>query len=338
MIRKILYKFLVLLLILGGIKALYLVYLYAKNTTQNGNIDLLTSGESIYNCVFVGSSLTYRGIDPKIIDFMCADQNIVSYNLGEPNRIAPETFASVLYLIQNAASIKYIVVELQQLKMPTNTSADLFSPRLQHFVVNYSIGHLRHGHVIPAYNSVKAFLTNTFVCKSALTEKTFKTGKKKEEYAGFRYFHSDNTNSLELLRRERMLMNPPDVIHNKNLFAELIEKPNVKYDEVYLDSCIKLAEMAAEKEVQVYYYLPYGITKRGAVNLMPVLDRIPSKYKLEVHRNSEWTSLFNLDFHWDRIHLNQEGSHLYSRLLGSHLHQKLNSNGVPSEFKTLNPN
>ena len=222
--------------------------------------------------------------------------------------------------------------------MRANTSADLFSPRLQHFVVDYSIGYLRQRRVTPAYNSAKAFLTNTFVCKSAITERPFKTGKKKEEYAGFRSHHSDNVNSLELLRREHMLMNPPDVMHYKNLFAELIDKPNVKYDAVYLDSCIKLAERAAERGVQVYYYLPYGITERGIANLIPVLDRIPSKYKLEAYRDSEWTSLMNLDYHWDRIHLNREGSLLYSRLLASHLHQKLNSEGVPSGFKILNPN
>jgi len=324
LIRKILYKFLVLLLILGGIKALYAVYLYAKGITQDGNIDLLTSGESTYNCVFVGSSLTYRGIDPRIIDSMCADENIVSYNLGRPGQIAPESFATVLYLIQNSASTKYIIVELQQPGMHANTSADLFSPRMQHFVVDYSIGCLREGRVKPAYNSAIAFLTNTFICKSPMRERPFKTGKKKEEYAGFRSFHRNNSNRLERNRREHMLMTPPDVIHYKDLIAELIDKPNLKYDEVYLDSCIKLAEMAAKKGVQVNYYLPYGTGDRGT-NLIPVLERIPSEYKLDVHRDSQWASLFNLDFHWDEIHLNREGSLLYSRLLGSHLHQKLNS-------------
>lgn len=317
---------------------MYVAYLHTKGTTQDRNIDLLTSGESTYNCVFVGSSLTYRGIDPRIIDSLCADQNIVSYNLGRPSHIAPETFATVLYLIQYAASIKYIIVELQQLEMRANTSADLFSPRLQHFVADYSIGHLRNGHVTAAYNSAKAFLTNTFVCKSAFTEMPFQTGKKKEEYAGYQSFQPDNANSSELLRREHILMNPPDVIRYKNIFVESRDKPNVKYDDVYVDSCIKLAERAAEKGVQVYYYLPYGITKQGIADLIPVLEKIPSQYKLEAYRDSEWTSLFNFDFHWDRFHLNREGSLLYSRLLGGYLYQKLNAEGVPSGFKILNPN
>jgi len=299
------------------------VYLCSKGVPNDRNLDIVSSVQSPYNCAIVGSSRTHNAVDPKIIDSQCSDFDVVAYNLGRPGRGASETYATVIYILNHAPTIKYILVELQDLNTRKNNSADIFAPQIQGFTVDYAWRRLRHMHPAPTYQNVMAFATNSFKLKSAFRVRPFYKYNKIEEYAGYRPLNASSVRKGKVRRRQSLLADPPDVELYKRTFTGVMRGDMPDVNEEYANALVKLAKLAEMKGVQVYYYLPYAIANREVLKCIPVLERIPSEYIVGAYHDPKWADLFDLDYHWDNGHLNQRGSRFFTEMLGKHLELKI---------------
>jgi hypothetical protein len=341
--RNILFIFIFILIANQVVKKILLPYAWADNVLTQ-KIKGYVEPNDQYNTLFLGASLTYRHIDPYIIDSIAHLHGIEihSYNLA----VDAQNFIKILdnfhysQTIQNP-HLEYVFIEL-------SSSMEMYLPAL-HTVKNFYW--IKKNHVLQVAKIIKDYpvaatnkalfgyayavswaenLLNFGVAPDVLSNYFVK--KKSEKYFngkllnGFYPYTEKPKNPLmgtaleeKVIFEERdILMANPDTIMNaiRSKSLEQYEKGGgKKLVASQLKICIDLIETNRQKGIETIFILPPRA--RGNYNiLLPIYAELPEKNKIDLGNPALYPEFYTVENSFNFFHFNEEGAQLYSHVLG----------------------
>lgn len=343
LIRKILFIFILILIANQVVKKMLLPYAWADNVLTQ-KIKGFEENVAEYNALFVGASLTYRQIDPNIIDSIAHSHGIEvhSYNLA----VDAQNFIKILDNWQQvqankSGNLEYVFIEL-------SSSMEMYLPSL-HTLKNFYW--INKNHVLQAAKIIKDYpvsatnkalfgyaygvswaenLLNFGIAPDVLSYYFVK--KKNEKYFngklqnGFYPYTENPKNPLmgteaeeRVIFEERdILLENPDTIMNaiKSKSLEQYEKGRgKKLVASQLKICIDLIETNRKKGIETIFILPPRA--RGNYNiLLPIYAELPEKNKIDLGNPALYPEFYTVENSFNFFHFNEAGAKLYSHVLG----------------------
>lgn len=341
--RNILFIFIFILIANQVVKKILLPYAWADNVLTQKIIGYEERWEE-YNALFVGASLTYRQIDPNIIDSIAHLNGIEvhSYNLA----VDAQNFIKILDNWQyvdcsNRNNLEYVFIEL-------SSSMEMYLPAL-HTVKNFYW--IKKNHVLQAAKMIKDYpvaatnkallgyaygvswvenLLNFGVAPDVLSNYFVK--KKNEKYFngklqnGFYPYTEKPKNPLmgtateeRVIFEERdiLLANPDTIMHairSKSL-EQYKKGGGKKLVASQLKICLDLIETNRQKGIETIFILPPRA--RGNYNiLLPIYAALPEKNKIDLGNPNEFSEFYTVENSFNFFHFNENGAQLYSLILG----------------------
>jgi len=285
------------------------------------------------NTVFIGSSVTFRQINPEEFDRVA---QTVSFNLGNPG----------LYPMRSVDYLEHLVDE-----PPPGVSTVFFELfRLDPVTYNYKSPEIMHSlnarRFTDVLGSVAAanFPANYKVYLAAQYARAMAF-----KYLGFGLFdYMSIERELRPLDRERLnfasrgflakdteIVRSADAVNVEKISAigerflgqgDLLERRRLlhseKYnkewqlhDSPYLENLRNLIERAEAKGIRLIYVLPPLLTNRGIYFAYPVYRQLPEANRLDLSDPAEYPELYLSENLFDLEHVNSKGAVKLSRYL-----------------------
>lgn len=343
LIKKILLIFALILLVNLWMKKMILPYAWADNVLSK-KMEGYAKPKDNYNALFVGASLTYRQVDPNIVDSIAHMQGVEfhSYNMA----VDAQNFIKIIDNFEFSKQIEnphleYVFIEL-------SSSMEIYFPSL-HTVKSFYWVEMEQ--VIQAFKMIKEYPVNLlnkalygFAYSASWIENKLSFGafpkalefyfakKKKEDfYTGKLHngFYPYTLNPRNLLmgtkieeqvifEERKILMENPDTImaniKSKTLF-EYERGGGKKLLQSQLDICLNIIEKNKEKGIETVFILPPR--GRGNYNiLLPIFNKLPNNNKIDLGNPLLYPEFYTVENSFNFFHLNEQGAAIYSRVLG----------------------
>jgi hypothetical protein len=297
--------------------------LYVKNYLFEKKTD--------FNCAFIGSSFTKRSIIPEIIDSICMNYQVKSFNLGAPHTFPPETFYYCNYLIKNN-NVKTIFIELfpykfciQEEIMTENyyffNLKTQFIYQLNNFFQprNFKNWEINANNIIipikySLYNlSNVDFLTQISLYKS---ENNFKTIVKSQQQgmskSGFVPFKGEKDSTQK--------QNNEALGQNMMIFSKIAQQNDTELNRAqitYYKNITELNNRCKQKGIEILWVLPPGM-KTDALNfILPIFKLIESSKKINMADPLKYREFYHNNLFYDKVHLNLAGAKNYSKFIAN---------------------
>ncbi|WP_456460887.1 hypothetical protein [Reichenbachiella sp.] len=292
-----------------------------------------------FDTYFFGSSRVYRQIDPKTFDSTYSaitNQKIKSFNLGAPALFCPENYYLYEHFLESSTSdqMKNAFIELTNI---TPIAPELMHQERTTYFQNYSdVNFAIRSFVYSSGLSVKEKLVYTRNYLVAWCENLFNIGQfgyawihpgyYKQDYVGP---NKDGFYSLERQlafetdfevlddlqnRRNYFLSHQEELIKRAGFTSKYFETDIGIVDSVHLGRVLSLIELSKQKNVNLIFVLPPRVKSQMLVNLYRL---IPAQNKIQLSNAKDWPDLYEINYSFDKGHLNDEGSRLYSVYLAN---------------------
>jgi len=300
----------------------------------------LVRNDSSINTVFIGSSVTFRQIDPGVFDAAYAEASgaaaLKSFNLGNPG----------LYPMRSVSYLSHIIDE-----PPPGVSLVFFELfRLDSVTYNYKSPEIMHLMSLPGFSDVVKtiraanfpFDYKVYLVGQYLRALLFKlTGFGMLDYLGIdrelrpldeeRLSHASSGYLAKDI--ELMLSQDPDNVAKISAIGERFqqggdsleqrkrlhrEKYNNEWQlrpSPYLNRLKELAVEADGKGIRVVYLLPPLLTNRGIYFAYPVYRQLPVDHRLDLSDPAVFPELYSAGNLFDLEHVNSDGALVLSRHL-----------------------
>ena len=295
-----------------------------------------------YNTLFVGSSLTYRQIDPQLFDSLNRINSIstASFNYGIDGSTPVEIFSIYKHILaKKPKTLKNVLVELDFIN---NFDIDqMHSLRRKSF-----FGFAQYKYELPivlqssfGFAEKCGFLSFDFV---HFIESEFKIGMLKDAYLfGLNKRELTDTSRVKdynpLIFKEeeqevkflnKKYVNPhikfiqekkPALLQNtkaaKEMFTNKAFRDELKVNVVYKGLVHEMIALAKEKGINLIFVLPPRLSPTHYKDLLPVYFSIPKAQRIELADANEYPDFYKLEYSYDLWHVTEPGSKIYSAAL-----------------------
>ncbi len=309
--------------------------------------DRVFRADPTFNTVFVGSSVTFRQIDPEIFDAELADfHRVHSYNLGNDGLYAPRSIDFLEYLLSTAPpNLDTVFVELFRLD---EIKANYDAPEIM-----YATGYREYVEILQTILAANfparykfwllAQYTRSFAYKAFgfglvnyySIERQLKSQHKERLAVAGRGFYAKD---VELLRSR----NPENVAVLKSVRATLHGHPEQveARRQMHLDKyrqqwaialnpftgrLFGLIDEAERQGIRLVFVLPPLLDLRGISFAYPVWLALPPNHRLDLSDPQRFPELYDYNHLFDLEHVNSVGSRWFTRYLAEAYRAQLNA-------------
>lgn len=286
-----------------------------------------------YNTVFIGSSRTYRQIDPNVIDHELQPIGTKSYNLGAHATFIPEYFALFdLFLEQqpDTPTVRYVFMELTGIN--NIKFANWYAPKSFYFLDLHLLTFVWKTHFSNPDLSLWRAITYTlpyvqgYVLKQVLplgwmSPKPVPTSYSGEQGNGYyaldRDLEQNQTPGLQA-RRDEFLSDTNALADRMN---KMISRKTEHMPPVFADELDDLVSKASAKGIELYFIIPPKLKYYSSLVTLqqyPVWDRVidmgdfSQNKDLQIARNN-----------FDDGHFNGVGAAIYAQRLAQKMKSKV---------------
>ncbi|MEQ9423696.1 MAG: hypothetical protein RJQ09_04705 [Cyclobacteriaceae bacterium] len=283
-----------------------------------------------YDAVVIGSSKVYRHISPKII----GDKTGLNlFNFGIPHLLVPRSIELAKKLVIENPSLKILVFELS-------------TPILANRGLSESIYSIDHN---DTYKLLKHYLTIDYSLDFKRKNIRRVVNHWGFKYFGFglsttanRYFDTQmstmevpKSNGYISLEHELKITNDPMLKKRKNSVLSEIELENIKkinssqiFDIWELDplsnDVLQLIEFCESNNVKLIYLIsPLWFTRDQIKYIQSLKGELGEKYIIDLSIADKYPEFYMRKHLFDKGHLNDSGSEIFSKLLAELIANKL---------------
>ena len=321
----------VVLFLLGAIALLEIQGIALNNYTTPfwGNRDIFMKTrflktKSGFSMMYIGSSLTYRHINPEVVDSVTS---LRSFNLGAAGMENPETWYVVEKVIDYLSKRKkpdYLVIEVQGFghisKRNLRSSKSIYYQDHRRFLAAQE-NFFNHNWT-DAHHYFLTFLSNelkwdgVMVQMRARNENEERFQERKSEIGQMMgYYPLDfETERPYLIRNEAFQSDPSELTERTNQIAEEYAEGTTDYTEAELDLNYRIAELCRSNGIEPIFLKPPR--KTGILGLFNALEDV---HKIDLANPAEFPEFYDQAYSFDRGHMTSEGAHLFSLTLAERI-------------------
>ncbi len=306
---------------------------YAHNIRFSTKYVHYLKKEKEYNTLFLGSSRTYRQINPAIIDADMQDVKMKSYNLGAPGTFNPEALYLFEMIMENTSAdspLRYVFVELTELS-PMKFE-NWFAPQsyyyldkrytrlvLDTYLSNPTLNTLEKAEKI--FPFVQGFVLNHLFLIHPLQFR-----KEPDIYAGEKgdgYYPLDleleQTGRNRLLQRNKSLLRDTSVLAQRKLVQK---KPAGAYiPTAYAAFLNDLVTEAGKHKLELYFIIPPKLKTYREVSRLA--ENIHGNRVIDLGNGEQYPAFYFAKYCFNEGHFNHLGAEMYSRILAEEIRKKL---------------
>jgi len=314
---------------------------------------VLSENSEDYNAVFVGSSKTFRGINPEEFD-------------GYVNRLSPEAIRSFNFGLGGATSgqiyglskniieefndeIKFLFVELRSVETSVRKKAfvkNLHTKRATIWVndfkaLKYSWRTLWGAEYLAFSFLEKIRFSFYFLVKYLdnrlniglvmdMIERRSADLNFEKELGQHGFVGLDKPTEAGLKkRRKKFLQNAEELVrvsamHSKKTFGRNANSENPdKVNQPYVDELMDLIAYGAERDVRVIILALPLLKTSDYRNVQPVFEALPNDSKMDLCNYISNKELYRVEHCWDETHRNLKGAKLMSHRAGQRFLQAM---------------
>jgi len=298
---------------------------YTANTTYASKLAYFSTSHSGINTLFFGSSLTYRQVNPQIIDSSLRDYKLSSFNFGSEGTYTPESLLLADKLLENEAlssGIKYIFVELTN-PFPITLLNGCAARSYYYFDFDYLKFAYHYYHLNKKLNFrrvklaglfIQGYLLNLFFPGIPITNSSTNIVLGANHDGFFPLEQAQLMSKKENFKaRHQQFLNDTTVIHKRKPMVQNLSKDYT----ALLDGMIL---KFGEKKVELFFIVPYM-----ADNQFPLVDTNRVIYLYDPVSNPG--KYMAHDF-FDHAHLNQAGANLNSVQISAEIRKKFRDSHI----------
>lgn len=291
---------------------------------------IIEESKQDYSTVFIGSSHTWRHINPSVFDSIVSSsrKSINSYNLGVHGMGNPENYYLVENLISNNKhDVKNIFITFEPVKTALNF---LFYPRY-----TYCLDAPIMSYLYSTVNSENYPLKTKLVRWAVPTLNYFykiiglqsfrytffnSTTDDQEKYV--EYFNDGYISLTELsyydptqLKRKGTLADTSFLLRNIDQANKAIEfDSETKYTNYpHIDKINQLIELSKEKGVELYFIIKPN--DKNSIEWFKFLDNLKTNNLILLSDPNLYPELYQSEYFFDNEHYNEKGAHIFTTYL-----------------------
>lgn len=296
---------------------------------------------SEYNVLFMGSSQTYRQVNPNIFDNQLKNQNIKSFNFGYQATATPEVNYLYEQLLDDPSvdlsNVKVVFMDLQPVRMLNRGNAS--SSRSRYIMTpSYYLHSLELvkgtnaslGQRLSAMgNYTQAFFDKQFNVRSLKEMIEFRSLYQKapkgfmkpigENKDGFLPLNKDfryKNRRQEFLECEQWYIPYSEEQAEYSLDCGRIEGSPL--DKALLKECTRLIKRSRERGIHLVFLMP---PRSPFLATMKVAERLGEEHYIALFDPRKYPRFYQMNHCYDRGHLNQRGARAYSVALAKESRQ-----------------
>lgn len=294
-----------------------------------------------YNTVFMGSSRTYRQIDPEVIDTVLQSIGTKSYNLGAHATFIPEYFALFDLFLDHqpdTPAVRYVFMELTGIN--NIKFANWYAPKSFYFLDLPLLTFVWKTHFSNPDLSLWRAISYTlpyvqgYVLKQLLplvwmSPKPIQTSYSGEKGNG--YYALDN--DLEQNQTLALQVRRGEFLKDTNVLAERLNKMIRSKAEhippVFADQLDALVRKASAKGIELYFIIPPKLKYYSSLATLrhyPVWDRV-----IDMGDFSQNKDLQIARYNFDDGHFNGAGAAIYSQRLAQQMKSNVDWTYISAE-------
>jgi len=303
-----------------------------------------------FKVVFLGSSRINHGIDPDTFDKTYRNltgKKMRSFNFGISGGSVGEIYKSFLKVLNDDKNeLELIIVELVSVstslkdkfcKSNLHTNRNKYWLDLETFL--FSLRNLKGQKVGDDISTRAKFryaknyavnyaekLSNAGMYEDMLNYRL--QGYPKKKGLGPKRNGYNNINKLESSgakrARKTFLKNKEQLVEKKKESIKYFQERSSsnKLNESYRAYIDEMINMAENKGVKILFLAPPLMGVDTHEEVFPILDGLPTKYKLNLANAKKYPEFYKAANIWDGNHLNNKGAQLLSKLLAKKILQK----------------
>lgn len=284
-----------------------------------------------HNPIFMGSSRTYRHIDPQLFDRLIGQPEGTSYNFGVPATFAPEIFYFYEQMLSELESkgSRTIIMELQEISLlaPKNLISAKGNYWLNNDYLIFSITALLASDISTVRKSVgvATFITGWFINHLGFNylsgSRSEKDGRALLEENGFACMNeamANKANAKDLWVRRNEFLNDTTELQKRagrqqKTWASVQEENGPIVNLPLLEKLNHLIKLSAKKNVNLIFILPPRLTNYKTV--LPLGKALGHQRFFDLSSPDVYPQLWEVKSSFDAAHMNCEGASLYTRAL-----------------------
>jgi hypothetical protein len=309
--------------------------------------DRVFRADPTFNTLFVGSSVTFRQIDPAIFDAELSDSHRVhSYNLGNDGLYAPRSIDFLEYLLTTAPpNLDTVFVELFRLD---EIMANYNAPEIMHatgyrefveisqtiiaanFPARYKLWLLAQYTRGFAYKAFGFGLVNYY-----FLERQLKSQHTERLAAADRGFYAKDVELLQSRDPENVaalksvratLYGHPDKLElRRQMHVDKYQKQWTVTLNPFTRRLFELIDEAERQGIRLVFVLPPLLDLRGISFAYPVWLALPPNHRLDLSDPQRFPELYDYNHLFDLEHVNSVGSRWFTRYLAEAYRAQLNA-------------
>ncbi len=301
--------------------------------------EYFTKNQDKYNAVILGSSRLYRHMNPKILDDILKDYKTSTFNLAAPATTNPEVYYLYEKLLETIPKnhLNYAFVELQTLNKIKNKNLTSVRNYYFHnleslsFSIKYCLASNRlfnrkiemiNKYILSyVYKILNPFSGYKEITSNKSNAKGLYIGKNKDGFYSLDEQMSDIGGINHLTKRSTsFLKNDSTFLEKKISRANKIfsRKNNVQFiNETHLKKAKDLIEKSKQRGVHLIFIIPPDTSARK--ELIAIKEKLPSKHIIEIANPKKYPKLYQIEFTFDRGHLNKKGANLFTKYVANEI-------------------
>lgn len=286
-----------------------------------------------YNTVFMGSSRTYRQINPQVIDEGLSDLEIKSYNLGAHATFIPEAFYLLEMFIDSqppGTPVRYVFMELTGIN--NIKLVNWFSPQSYYYLDKDMLKLIWNTHFHnPDLSRLTALMytypyLQGYVLKYIVPLSLMKTYAEADSYSGEQgngYYPLDvdlrqNQPEKLIARRDAFLKDTMVLLERK---SKQSQRKKEDISQAYTDYLNHLIDEAEQKNIRLYYIIPPKLKYYNS--LAGLTGHVKDQRVIDMGSYEPYPHLNYARYNFDDGHFNSAGAQLYSTYLAQAIKDRL---------------
>ena len=291
-----------------------------------------------YDAVFIGSSLTFRQINPEVFDeFVTGQHEFRSYNLGNPGMYPMRSVSYLRYFIDKAPEdLNFVFFELYILDTVSINYRSHNIMRIMNFhhylnitktiaKSNYSRSYKLY--MLIQYTRALLFKELGFGLIKYLTYQPPELNELHSEWMtnssnGFypknieleMSIYPDNITKLRD-RQEKLLSNPAPLNQRRQSHINKYSRDWRLEQNPFIDVLEELIDTAAQNNIKLIYIMPPLVPQRAIEFSYPVYEMLPDGHKIDLSDPDRYPELYLHHNVFDLEHVNSTGARYLSRYL-----------------------
>ena len=277
------------------------------------------------NVVFIGSSRTYRQINPEIIDSVLASHHVNSYNLGAHATLIPEQFYLFDHFLQtnpNPSPVKQVYMELTGIN--AIKLSNWFAPQ-SYYYLDWNMvkfvckTHFSNKDLSPVLAFALSYpYLQGFILKHIVPLQWIKTEALPYNYSGESgngYYALDRnleqSPSENLQSRRDEFLSDTTVLEKRQ--KKQIHRKVEQIPKTYIDNLHQMVRQARAKGIELYFIIPPKLKYYSSLATMktdPIWERV-----IDMGDYKENQDLYLARYNFDDGHFNSIGAAIYSTRL-----------------------